>query len=147
MAAALDQDSEDFPKQTAGEKIKAFYDKVDGYRYEAGEILECLFKDLEKIILNIRQQNILVPEYYIVTQSDYVPWMGNALHLRTWWRKTRPTPQAKQDCYKVTNPGDLMEVQWSIPFPQNCASICANPKAYDPQLAQWVISFVKGTLS
>jgi hypothetical protein len=149
MTVAIDDSSNETKpqcKETAGAKVKKFLDKQDGYLYEAGEVLEGVFKDLEKTILDIRKQNILLPEYYIVTQTDKIPWLGDALHLRTWWRKTRPTPQAKQDCYKVTNPGDIMVAQWSIPFPQNCQAICANPKAYDPQLARWVIDFIKGTL-
>jgi hypothetical protein len=148
MTVAIPNDSTPKPSQrkTAGTQVKEFLDKQDGYRYEAGEVLECMFKDLEKIILDIRKQNEKIAEYYIVTQTDKIPWLGNAMHLRTWWRKTRPTPQAKQDCYKVTNPGDQMVAQWSIPFPQNCAAICANPSAYDPQLAKWVIDFIKGTL-
>lgn len=133
-------------RKTAGAQVKEFMEKQDGHQFEAGEVLECMFKDLEKHIINIRKQNHDIPEYYIITQTDRVPWMGNAMHLRTWWRKSRPLPLVKQDCYKVTNPGDKMEAQWSIPFRENCEAICANPTKYDPQLARWVMDFIKGTL-
>lgn len=133
-------------KETAGKQVQDFLAKQDGYQYEAGEVLECMFKDLEKIMTDILKKNQDVPEYYIVTQTDRIPWMGNAMHLRTWWRKSRPVPQAKQDVYKVTNPGSKLECQWSIPFPANCKAICANPKNYDPQLSKWVIDFIKGEL-
>jgi hypothetical protein len=136
----------DSGRETAGAQVKKFLEKQDGYQYEAGEVLECLFKDLERHILNIRNQNREIPEYYIVTQTDRVPWLGNAMHLRTWWRKSRPKPQVKQDCYKVTNPGDNMVAQWSIPFRENCEAIIANPRNYDPQLAKWVTDFIKGEL-
>lgn len=128
--------------ETAGSKIKKFLDSQDGYRYEAGEILPSIFRDLEKIILDIRAKNKDIPVYYIVTHSQKNPFLGGALHLRTWWRYTRPEPGFNLDCYKVTNPGDHMTLEWVVPSEAVCLAIQANPSAYDPVLAKNVVEFL-----
>lgn len=134
------------PRETAGAKIQKFLASRTGEQYEAGEILIPIFKDLEKVILKIRDENKSIPEYYIVTHSQKNPMLGGALHIRTFWRKTRPTPGYNFDCYKVTNPGDHFQFCWTIPSEAICRAILAAPQNYDPQLARCVVEFAEGSL-
>ena len=130
-------------KETAGVKIQRFLSSQDGYRAEAADVLVPVFRDLEKIINKIREEQKANPRYYIVTHSQKNPMLGGALHIRTFWRQTEPKKAFNLDCYRVTNPGDQFELVWCIPSEAVCRAVAANPSVYDPRLARWCVEFLK----
>lgn len=146
--------------KTYGSLILEAQSKTD--RFETGEILDPLLKQLKAIIEECVQQqaeqclkkSFNLPKYYIHIfivkdpQANIGQGAPNVLRIRKpHCRATRPSPYQDEDHYlwSVTNLNEV-KFEWCIPDKNTVRAILANPQNFDRDYVAMIRAYTKDKL-
>lgn len=136
--------------QTYGQIITDLMSKPNPGNQEVGETMDEIGK---KAWMNVFKEAIegnknVKGKYYIWIFAFKDPICPQALRIRPFTRKTRPSPYQEQDhyLYSYDNDSGKLEFHWCVPRKEVVANVLKNPYKYPSSYVDMLTQFQKGEL-